>query len=444
MRDTDLTMTHFQRADLHGADFTGSKLDRAELADADLSGTIGLGTADFGLGIDAQRANFRRADLRDARIPGQYFEGADFHGADLRGAFLAGRFHGARFDDADVQGTVMLGAIGIEPLHTDLRSRGAIVTTADFVLSVRGGRDYSGCDLHGFSLEGADLAGVSFRRASFHSAMLQGASLRQAQCNHALFCWAKLNRADLSQSDLQGANFTGADLTEADLTKANCREATFGNSRLVGATLAGTDLTGADLRGADLTGADLTGATLTGVRWDAAVIANLKGVTPEEQAAIKSQAARWKHDLAAGFQKFANGFSVPGWVIAWPCGFLVLYFARRKAPGHPSLRLFAVLHTLAALPVLAFLFLVLAGASPTAQLSGSMDGWSNWVALWPLAYCIALVALTAFVPSAIIAWGMSFRFPVPGLKPRLAAMTVLTGLSLAASLGCVRLLAPTA
>jgi uncharacterized protein YjbI with pentapeptide repeats len=444
LRDTEMTMTDLRGADLRDADVTGSAMDRAELVDADLTGVVGLGAVDFGFGIDAQRASFRRADLRNARIPGRYFEGADFRNADLRGAFLAGRFHGARFDGAQVQDTVLLGALGIESLHPDLQSRGAIVNATDLVRSIQNGRDYSNCDLSGFHLGGVNLDSAPLLGANFHSAKLQRASLRRARCTDATFCWAKLGNSDLSQADLIGANFTGADLTSADLSNAKCSGARFGNARLRGARFAGTDLTGADFRGADLTGADLSGAVLAGVQWDAAIIADLEGVTPEEQAAIKSKAARWKYELSESWNQFVRQFSTPVWFAVWVAGVAVLFRARRRIPRHLSLRLMIGLHGAAAIPAFALLFLVVVGASPTAQLSGNLGGWSAWVQIWPLAWGFSLIALVGFVPIVTLAWIGRVRRPAPALGSHLAVATLLTGLSLAASTGTLLTLAPTA
>ena len=54
-------------------------------------------------------------------------------------------------------------------------------------------------------------------------------------------------------------------------------------------------------------------------------------VTPEEQEAIKSQAARWRYELEEGFYQFRRGFSVPGWLFSWLAGAAVLYGGRRRA-----------------------------------------------------------------------------------------------------------------
>jgi len=444
LRNTEMTMTDFQKADLSGSDFTGSKMDRAKLDGANLSKAVGLGTVDFGLGIDAQRANFQGADLRNARIPGQYFEEADFRGADLRGAFLHGRFHGARFEDADVRDAVLLGCSGINSLHDGLRRRGAIVNADDFARAVRQGRDFAGRDFHGAGLAGINLDSARIPRASFHSAELEGASLRQCDFKGAEFCYAKLRGATLNGADFTDAKLGGADLTGADLAGAKFPNAEFWRARLQHANLAGADLTNADFRHADLTGADLSGATLTGAQWDGAIIADLRGVTVEEEAALKSQAGRWKHDLAEWFNHSVRDYSVLVWLLTLSSGAVVLYRGRRRTPGHASFKLLTWLHLFALLPAFAFLFICVSGASPVAQLSGNLGGWSAWVRTWPLAFGLSALALAAFVPVALIAWVLAFRKPAPGLRSYLAAATILTGLSLAATLGTLIQLTPSA
>jgi uncharacterized protein YjbI with pentapeptide repeats len=444
LRDTEMSLTHFKGANLRGANFTNSAMDRAELMDADLSHAVGLGTVDFGLGIDAQRANFQHADLRNARLPGTYFENADFRGANLNGAFLAGRFHDAKFDDADVRDAVMLGAAGIEKLHDDLRARGALVDANDFVQAVRAGRDFSGCHLDGFQLAKANLDAASFQSASLHSANLEGASLRGASISDANICWAKLSNAKLSDSNLILARLIGADLTGADLTKAKCRGATFAGAKLRGAKLIGADLTNADFRNADLSGVDLTGAILDGVKWEAAIIADLIGVNPQEQSELNSKAARWKYDLADTLGYVRRAFSFPAWLICWVAGAIVLVRGLMRNPRELFLLIFAGLHSIAAFPAFAFVFLIVAGASPTVQLSGSYSGWSAWVHLWPLAYGVSLLALASFVPLSIIVFVTYFRCGTRGMIKYLLAATLLTGLALLAAVGTMIGLAPSA
>jgi uncharacterized protein YjbI with pentapeptide repeats len=444
LRDTEMTMTHFDGAELQKANFTGAEMDRAELTDADLSDAIGLGTVDFGFGITAKRANFRRADLRNARIPGSDFEDADFRDANLRGAFLAGRFHGARFDGADVGDAVFLGAIGIEHLKAELSRRGAIATASDFENSIQAGRDYSGSDLNGVQLANTRVDGAALNRVSLHSANLEGASLKKARLNRALVCYAKLGAADFSKADLSESNFGSVDLTAANLSGANCRGTQFGRAKLNAANLAGADLTNADLSYADLTGADLTGTILKDVRWDAAIIADLRGVSREGQTRIKSRAARWRYELIEACDDFIKGGSAPIWLIALPAGVLILYFARRPRRGNWAVKALVGVHLLAALPGVAFLFLFLSGTSPTAQLSGSLGGWSAWVGLWPTLFGLSILALAAFIPIALAGCVASIRSSNQPNWKLLAGAIGCTGLSLLSSVGVLYLLAPSA
>jgi uncharacterized protein YjbI with pentapeptide repeats len=444
LRDTDLAMTDLRGADLSGADLTGAKLDRTELADADLRGVMGLKTVDFGFGVNAKRADFRDTDLRDVGFRGTYFEGADFRGADLRGAILVGRFHDAKFGGADVRGTVMLTADGTEPLHADLQARGAITTAADFARTVQDGRDYSDCYLHGVPLPRVNLDDGKFDRADLHSADLRGASLRRARSNGTLFNYAKLAGADLTAADLTATHFIGADLTGADLSNADCRGADFGGAKLNGAKFVGGDLSGVHFGRADLTGADLTGSSRDGVRWEAAVTADLRGVTPEEQKAITEQAARWRYDLHERFGQCVRNFSLPVWALAWPLGAVGLAVGGRRVPRHPSLRILMAFHALAVLPAAVLAFMCCCGVSPVVQLSGSLNGWSAWVHVFPLAVGILLVGLVAFLPATVTVWVVAFRRPAPGLRPVLALATLFAGLSLVAAVGVVVVLAPSA
>jgi uncharacterized protein YjbI with pentapeptide repeats len=443
LRQANIVMTDLRGADLHGADLTGAKMDRARLEGADLSDAVGLGTADFGFGIDARRANIQRADLRDARAIGA-FDDADFRGANLSGAFLHGRFYGARFDGADVHDAVLLGAVGSKPLHEDLRQRGALVTASDLVRAIRAGRDFTGAPLRDFELASSELDMAPFEGADLREANLEGASLRQARCAGSWICFANLQAANLSGADLTGAHLNGAKLRGANLSSAKCRGAELPGADLRGTKWVGADLTYADLRHADLTGADLTGAILLGAKWDAAIIADVGGVTPEKQAALKTQAARWKYDLDLAIHDIERNFSLPVWLITCVVGGLVLCSGHRRAPGHPALWVLTGLHGVALLPAVAFLFLILTCTAPTAQLSGNMDGWSAWFHLWPLFIGLSYLALAAFLPAVVVAWVACFRRPVAGLKSCLAAATVLTGLALLASLGTLFLLAPDA
>lgn len=443
-RNEVLTMTKFHRADLSGADFTGAKMDRAELDDANLSGATGLGTVDFGFGIDAQRADFRRADLQGAKIPGTYFEGADFREANLRGAWLAGRFHEARFEGADVKDAVMLGAAGIEALRDDLRARGALVDRDDLVRAARSGRDFSRGHLSGFQLARAQLDGVDLAGANLHSAGLIMASLRHASLADALLAFADLGQARLEAADLTNARANGARLEGADLSGARCGGADFFGASLRGANLAGADLTNADLRQADLTEADLTGTTIEGVRWDAAILADLRGVAPEQEAALKSKAARWKHDLAVGFDHFAGAWTTPIWFLSWIGGIMALVMTRKNPVGRRLRKWLSVLHLVAGLPAAAFLFFLVTAADPCVQLSGSGRGWSQWAHLWPSAYGVLSGSLAVFLPVAVASGIACMRSGTKGHRFSQVAATALTGLALLAAVGVMGLLAPRA
>jgi len=444
LRDTEMSMTKFNGADLSGADFTGSEMDRADLTDANLSDAVGLGTVNFGLGITAHRANFQRADFSGARVPGTYFEEADFRGANLKGAILSGRFHDAKFDDADVRETILVGAGGLDALHDDLRRRGAIVTADDFSAVVQAGRDFTDCSLSGFQLTKANLSKGLFREANFNSARLNGANLSQAQLVQTNFSWANLEGANLGQSDLTKAHLIGTKLSQADFTGAKCAGADFSSAELAGAKFIGADLTNADLSGADLTGADFSKAILTGVRWDAAIVKDLKGLPTNQQSELKSQAARWKYDLIQGINTLTREFSMPGWFLTWILGTIVLVWGRRRTARHPSLTILMVLHAVAALPGLSLVFLIVLGVSPVAQMNSGYGGWHLWFQLWTGAAGITLLAIISFIPATIVAWVWCFYVRRPSLVRFLSAATLLTGLSLLASAGCLMLLAPDA
>jgi uncharacterized protein YjbI with pentapeptide repeats len=439
----EMTMAHLARAKLHKADFSRAKLDRIELMDADLSESVGWSTVNYGFGINAQRANFQRAELAGAKADGSYFEGEDFRGANLRGAVLQGRFHEAKFADADVQGTVFVGTSRIESLFAELRGRGAIVDAAGFEKAVQGGRDFSDCPLEGIELPKAQLNDGQFQRASLRYAKLQGASLRRTHLADAVLCFAQLQDADLREADLSKATFSGADLTGADLTNANCRGTEFGTS-LRGVKFNGADLTNADFSYCDLTGADLKGAILEGVKWESAIVKDLRGVAPAKQEALQSQAARWKHDLSQTFDHVVRHYSKPGWFLSLLAGAAVLVIGWR-AKRHLSLKLIGIMHCVATLPILAFAFLFLSGTALTAQLNGGgLDGWTTWVSLWPAMFGLAALTVLGYLPVALSAWIVCFRSAPRGTVGYLAAATLLTGLALLGSVGTLLLLAPTA
>jgi hypothetical protein len=120
------------------------------------------------------------------------------------------------------------------------------------------------------------------------------------------------------------------------------------------------------------------------------------------------------------------------WLLAWGVGAVVLFEARRRAPGHLSVRLFIGLHALAGLPAWGFLSL------------GLGSGWSAWGKQWSLALSLSHLALLSFLPVAVIAWVARYRRDAEGLGGHLAAATMITGLSLLSSVGTVLWLAPRA
>jgi hypothetical protein len=193
-----------------------------------------------------------------------------------------------------------------------------------------------------------------------------------------------------------------------------------------------------------LTGADLTGAILTDVKWHAAIVADLRDVSPDEQARLKAQAARWKYELIEAWGDFIKGGSDPIWFIAWPAGAILLYFACRRHRGNWAVKALVGMHSLAALPGAAFQFLFLSGASPTVQLSGSLGGWSAWVGMWPTLFGLSILALAAFIPIALAACVASIRSSNQLNWKLLAGAIGCTGLSLLSSVGVMYLLAPSA
>ncbi len=424
LRHHDLSMTRFQHGDFHGVDFTGSELDRTDFDDADLSGTKGWATVDFGLGLSAMRANFQHADLSHAKICGSYFENADFRNADLHDAVLAGRFNDANFTGADVRGTVVLGAGGIESQLDDLRQRGAIVTPEDFVTAIRDGRDFSGCYLNDINLEGMNLDGVIVKNANFGgSSFIKTTFIRADLSRCGLGC--RMGEAKLMEATANGASLYGADLRDADLSHANFRDAKFCSAHLNGANLTGTDLTGADFSGVDLTGANLTGAILDGVIWGDAIIADLRGVTPEQAAELKAKAARWKYDLGRKFDWFLREGSIPMWFICWPLGAICLVCGWQRVVNRPSFALLAILHFIAPLlPVLGWLLLWC---------------WPTYLGTIILFFPGLILAIPTVLISWISWWRSSPR-PSPAL---LALATAFTAISLFAAYGIAITTIPT-
>ena len=401
----DLTGADFSGADLRGANLSGAKLDRIELKEADLRGVIGWATVDLGLGMSAKGANFSGTDLRDAKIAGGYsggyFENADFTGADLTRAILSGRFHGARFDDAKVDGALMLGAGGIEPLHDDLRKRGAIVDAVGFAAAVRSGRDFSRSLLRHAHLQGIDLAAAKLAGADLHSAALDRAGLEGADLRDAEFYWGTA----------EGTRFNGAQLARAQLDNMRAAGANFERATLVGTSLFGADLAGANLReanltganlsSANLTGADLTGAILTDTKVDAAIISNVIGLEPTAERQLRGRAGRWKYDLAAGIDGFLRTWSVPLHVLLAPVAAALAIIGFRVGTARGWFGMFIAMNCLAAVPWLAGRALFFMGGSATAQLSEPRL-WTLWFGLWPL----LMIGLAILFLSSIGAGGL--------------------------------------
>ncbi len=338
----------------------------------------------------------------------------------------------------------MLGALGIESSTEVLRQRGAIVVADDFVKSVRAGRDFTDADLSGFELAGAQLDAAPFRKANLHSANLTKTSLHGAMLSEANLCWAKLDGANLNRADLSLAHLIGAGLTAADLSHAQCRGAGFNGAKLRNSNLAGADLSDADFRQADLTGANLTGAVLDGARWNAAILEDIRGISPAQAAELKSQAARWKHDWANFFDKVVPPLSIAGWLLCWPLGIAFLLFAGKRSPGKWGWKLIAAIHAIAGVPLFAFIFFFVTRTSPTAQLSVSSSGWSLWFGLWPVLTGTTLLTMGIFVPVVISLWWTRRRHQPCELKKPLVPAAFLTCFSLAASLGILLQLVPDA
>jgi uncharacterized protein YjbI with pentapeptide repeats len=103
LRDNDLRMARFDKADLRGVDFSGSNMMRACLQLAQL-GPLKLPNGQF-MKSDLSRCNLRYADFTGADLRGVNFTGADLTAADLRGADI----EGAILDRAVTEGAMMGG-----------------------------------------------------------------------------------------------------------------------------------------------------------------------------------------------------------------------------------------------------------------------------------------------------------------------------------------------
>jgi hypothetical protein len=97
---------------------------------------------------------------------------------------------------------------------------------------------------------------------------------------------ATLSRANLAGATLSRANLAGAYLYRADLAGAHLYRADLTGAHLDGADLTDAHLDGADLTDAHLDGADLTGATLVG-----ADLTDAQGLTQDEIASARGNAA---------------------------------------------------------------------------------------------------------------------------------------------------------
>lgn len=449
LTNADLTMADFSGADLRGAKLAGAKLDRINLDDADLRGVIGWAEADLGFGLSANRANFSQTDLRGARVvggsSGGYFEGADFRGSNLTDATLHGRFHGAKFDGAIVNGTLMVGALGIEPDQADLQRRGAIVNGSDFSAAVKAGRDFSGYQLSVAPLQGVDLTGAQLRGANMHSANISGTKL----------VGANLQKAELYFCDAQGARFEGADLSQAPLNYIRAADANFDGAKLRGATLYGADLTGtsfqnadltnADLSFADLSGADLTGAVLNGIKVDAAIIDGVRGLDPATIRQLRGKAGRWRHDLFKGFEWFVSNLSLPLHLVLTlflgTLGLIGLYHARRGVRA--SFGVLAAINGLAVIPFLFALAFAALGGSHVAQMSDP-HLWSAWFRLHGM---LAMAMLVLLLASLICAGFHLVRHVFTGRQDRKVLsciVALLTPVNCLLAFGAMALTAPDA
>lgn len=442
---SDLGMANLTGANLRGVDFTGLRLSRTELRGADLSWTRNWAAAALVDEIDAREADFRHADLRGASVTGTYFEEADLRHADLRGAWLSGRFHGARFDEAEVEGAVMLGAVGglDDGLIVDLAKRGALVDAATFTAALRAGMSAEGRSAAGFQLESADLEGVSFAGGSLHSADLRRANLRVANLSDCNVCWAKLDEARLDGASILKARFIGAELRRASLTRALATGADFSGADLAHADLADADLRGADFGDADLRGANLKGARLDGAKWQAAILDGVRGLEAGVERDLRGKAARWRYDLNQEVTAVVVFAAWPAWCIGMFGGMVAINRLWRR-PGQGGLaRGLAAFQSVALAPLAVVVLFAATGSSTIAQFNGSMGVWGWWVGAFFPALGVLTVAALAFLV-VVPMWILRGRREPGQPLPLVLAAASLTGLALLAALPCTLMLAPRA
>lgn len=204
LEDAIILETHFEYANLQGANIRGTNIERACLLDANLEGANLEGAniieSDLG-GANLQHTNLRNTTMTDCNLIDTLFFQSDREGANI-----------PNLDDGFLGRTRMI----ITPVVRIRR-------VADLQNVVN---DMGIYDLKYANLEGAVLQNIDFTEADLFGANLRGANLQGsifefAILDYADFTGANLQRANMTQANLSGTILNNANLNRANMTGAN-------------------------------------------------------------------------------------------------------------------------------------------------------------------------------------------------------------------------------
>ncbi len=185
LREIDLRLVRWRRAQLKGAILYRARLERANLYEIKLDGAdLDEAQLDGAILIEARlvRAGLYRARLERANLLAARLEGANLGEAHLQGANLhRARLEGASLYEADLEGATLSQAElgGANLIRANLKA--ARLERADLCVARLDGADLSGANLDGADLSGASLDGANLRDVDLNTvrqltwAQVQGA-----------------------------------------------------------------------------------------------------------------------------------------------------------------------------------------------------------------------------------------------------------------------------
>lgn len=236
-----------EQADLRGADLSSATLDHAIAVNANFESAILQGASMRSAklnnsifrssrlqGIEAENSHFELADMTGAQLTGAILYNANLTSANLTSANLQNanlqnaNLTDTNLNDANLAGAVLTGCMIMGPIQRSFMKG----VTLDFAR-------WPDADLRGFDLEGARMNGAHFDRGTF-----QGANLSHAHLEKTRLVGAKMQCVNLA-----GGNLLGTDLCEADLSGAVLDGATLEEADVRGSILADASLNGCRLWG---------------------------------------------------------------------------------------------------------------------------------------------------------------------------------------------------